>query len=308
MKHLTDQEVQELEDVAYQIKRTALEMIVSAKWGHIGGSFSIAEVLACLYFRYMNIDPNDPYAEDRDYFILSKAHASPALYAVLALKGFFPKDELYKYCTLKGLDGHTKRGEPAGIEFSGGSLGLGLSYAVGLALGAKMKEEFGKRIYCLLGDGETNEGHIWEAAMSASHYELNNLIAIVDYNKVGAKGFVHELMSVEPLSEKWSSFGWKVIEIDGHDIRETCSALYRAKYLEVKSKPICIISNTVKGRGIKECEFNYKWHTHAPDLEKAELFSRALDQYYDKPHKELKVFEQREEEESLEALLKEVIK
>jgi transketolase len=303
LKTLREEEVEQLENIAYQIRKTALEIIVRAGWGHIGGSFSIAEMLACLYFRFLNVDPNNPHKPDRDYLILSKAHGSPALYAALALRGFFPKELLYTYCTARGLDGHTKRGNPPGVEFSGGSLGLGLSYAVGLAMGIKMQEQFKQRVYCIMGDGEINEGQVWEAAMSASHYRLDNLIAIVDYNKVGAKGFVHELMSVEPLVSKWNSFGWETREVDGHDVKEICSALYWARYIGVRGKPICIISHTVKGKGIEECEFNYKWHTHAPSLDKAQSFCEELARNFGREDEPFEISAQRLESETLEEII-----
>lgn len=284
MKHLTSEEITRLEDQAYQVRKVSLEMITYAGWGHIGGSFSVAEILSCLYFHALRCDPKKPKDEARDYFIVSKAHASPALYAVLALKGFFPMDKIYGYCRLHGLDGHTNMLETPGIECSGGSLGLGLSYAVGVALGLKMKERYAQRAYCLLGDGELNEGQIWEAAMSAAHYKLDNLIVIIDYNKVAAKGFVSDLMSIEPLHEKWKAFGWTVLEADGHDVGEIWAAIYRAKFLEMNGRPVCIIAHTVKGKGVEECEFNYAWHTHPPTPEKADLFLRELAERYQKPY------------------------
>jgi len=302
-KYLSETAIKELEEKAFQIRKLALEMIVNANWGHIGGSFSEAEILSCLFFHFMNVDPKNPKSENRDIFILSKAHASPALYAALALKGFFPLSKLYSYCKLGGLDGHTNMRETPGIEFSGGSLGLGLSYAVGTALGLKMQEHFHRRVFCLLGDGELNEGNIWEAAMAASHFKLDNLITIVDYNKVSAKGFINDLMAIEPLTEKWKAFGWNVIEIDGHDVKEICLALYKAKYESVNSRPNCIIAHTVKGKGIMECEFNYKWHTHAPSSEKAEAFLKELCLRYGKPYKGFSRLPTSVQEEDFEAIV-----
>jgi len=302
MNYLKEKEIEELKDVSYKIRRLALEMITYANWGHIGGSFSCAEILACLYFHFLKTNPQNPKDENRDYFILSKAHASPALYATLVLKGFLQPDKIYTYCLLDGLDGHTSI-ECPGIDYSGGSLGLGLSYAVGIALGLKMKEKIHQRVYCLLGDGELNEGNIWEAALLGAHYKLDNLIVIIDYNKVSAKGFINEIMSIEPLIDKWEAFGWKTIEIDGHNINEIYSALYKARYIEVRGKPICIIAHTVKGKGIEECEFNYKWHGGSPDIEKAEMFLKELAQRYNKPYKDFKMLPLRKDNDSLRAVL-----
>ncbi|HHW47902.1 MAG TPA: transketolase, partial [Clostridiaceae bacterium] len=179
MKYLTDQEIRKLNDIAYEIRKLSVEMIACGQWGHIGGSFSLAEILAVLYFKTLHIDPSQPKMDNRDYFVLSKAHCSPALYAALALRGFFPIEKLYSYCRLGGLEGHLDALETPGLEASGGSLGMGLSYSVGIAYGLKLKEQFAPRVFCIIGDGELSEGQIWEAAMSASHYRLDNLIAII---------------------------------------------------------------------------------------------------------------------------------
>lgn len=279
-KHLTPERGRELADEAFAIRKLCLELITCAGWGHLGGSFSEAELLASLYGGILNVDPNNPQDPQRDWFILSKAHASPALYATLARRGFFPLERLTAYCRIGGLDGHTQRGQCPGIEYSGGSLGTGLSYATGLALGLRFEDNFASRVYCLIGDGECNEGQIWEAAMSAAHYRLDNLIAIVDHNKVMAKGKISELMAIEPLAAKFASFGWTALQCDGHDPAEICSAFYRAKYLEMNGRPIVIIANTVKGRGIPEAEFNYHWHTHAPSIPQATAFLAALNRTY----------------------------
>ncbi len=304
MEYLEEDKLEELQHIAYTIRKITLEMISYAKWGHIGGAFSCSEILCCLYFCFLNVDPKNSKSDDRDYFVLSKAHASPALYAVLALKGFFPLDRLYSYCTLKGLDGHTSI-ECPGIDYSGGSLGLGLSYAVGIAIGLKIKEKLNQRVFCLLGDGELNEGSVWEAAQAGAHYKLDNLVVIVDYNKVSAKGFINDLMSIEPLIEKWKAFGWNVIEIDGHNLSEICHALYRARYIEIKGKPICIIAHTVKGKGIKECEFNYKWHGGAPTIEKAKLFLKELSERYGEPYEDFKRLPSEEDDDNLKTVLEE---
>jgi transketolase len=285
MKYLTPEAERALADKAYGIRQLCLEFITCAGWGHLGGSFSEAELLACLYGGVMTIDPKNPADPMRDRFVLSKAHAAPGLYAILALHGFFPRERVFSYCRLGGLDGHTQRGQCPGIEYSGGSLGTGLSYAVGLALGLRLEENFASRVYCLVGDGECNEGQIWEAAMSAAHYRLDNLVAVVDYNKVMAKGKISDLMPVEPLAAKFTAFGWTVVECDGHDLHEICAAFHRAKYLEMHGRPIVVLAHTVKGRGVPEAEFNYHWHTHAPSVAQAEKFLAALNRTYTRQEK-----------------------
>lgn len=283
LKYLTAAERQELDSFAFQIRAVSLEFITTAGWGHIGGSFSEADLIACLYGGAVNISPELASDPLRDRVVLSKAHASPGLYAALAIKGFFPFEKLYQYCRLHGLDGHTQRNNPLGMEYSGGSLGTGLSYAAGLASALRLRDLLSPRVICLLGDGESTEGQIWEAAMFAAHRKLDNLIAIVDYNKLMAKGRMTDMVGIEPLEDKWSAFGWQPISIDGHDVAEICGALHRAYYLEHKGKPVCIIAHTVKGRGVAECEFNSLWHTHAPGKEKAEEFLAELRKTYDQP-------------------------
>lgn len=280
MKHLTEDDYKLLIERAYQIRRLSIEMITYSQWGHIGGAFSMAELLAVLYFKTMKLDPQQPKLETRDRFILSKAHGSPALYAVLALRGYMPIERIYEYCEIDGLEGHTHVHSCPGIEASGGPLGMGLSVAVGMAMGLRHKENPRSRVYCLLGDGECQEGNVWEAAMSAAHYHLDNLVAIVDYNKVMAKGFVWELMSVEPITDKWRAFGWNVLEIDGHDLEAVADALYTAQWLKANGKPTVIIAHTVKGKGLEQAEFNYKWHTHAPDPATADAMLREVAHNY----------------------------
>jgi transketolase len=270
----------ELEEIAYQIRRLSIEMIAYGRWGHIGGSLSMAEILAALYFNQMRLDPANPDWEERDRLVLSKAHGSPALYAALALRGFFPVEDLYTYCELGGIEGHTDMTRTRGLESSGGPLGMGLSVAVGMALGLRFKENPLARVYCILGDGETNEGNVWEAAMAAAHYHLDSLIAIVDYNKVMAKGFVWDLMSIEPYAAKWSAFGWDVLEVDGHDMEEVVGALHRARWVMPRGKPIVMIAHTAKGHGLDMAEFNYRWHTQAPDPATADSMLRELAHRY----------------------------
>ncbi len=280
---LTPETTAELEEMAYQIRRLSVEMITYGRWGHIGGSFSIAELLAVLYFHHLRLDPDRKDWDGRDRLILSKAHGSPALYAALALRGYYPVEELYTYCELGGIEGHTDMTRTPGLESSGGPLGMGLSVADGIALGLRFKENTVARTFCLLGDGECNEGNVWEAAMAAAHYHLDNLIAIVDYNKVMAKGFVWDLMSVEPFADKWRAFGWDVLEIDGHDIPAIAAALHTARWVQPRGKPIVIIAHTVKGRGVEMAEFNYKWHTHAPEPDVADQMLRELSRRYGRP-------------------------
>jgi transketolase len=231
----------------------------------------------------MDVDPQKPRWEQRDRLILSKAHGSPGLYAALAWKGYYPQEEIYTYCEPGGLEGHTDMTRTAGVESSGGPLGMGLSVAVGSAYGLRMKENPRPRVFCIMGDGELNEGNVWEAAMSAAHYHLDNLIGVVDYNKVMAKGFVWDLMNIEPLVEKWQAFGWDVLEVDGHDLQALADSFYRARWIQPRGKPIVVIAHTVKGRGIDRAEFNYKWHTHAPEPEIADQMLRELSNRYQRP-------------------------
>ncbi len=276
-------EIEYLEDKAYQIRRLSVEMITCSRWGHIGGSLSLAEIISVLYFKEMKLDPEQPKMESRDRFVLSKAHGSPAMYAALALRGFYPEEKIYEYCEPGGLEGHTHILSAPGIEASGGPLGMGLSVAVGMALGLRQKENPRSRVYCLVGDGECNEGNVWEAAMSAAHYHLDNLIAIVDYNKVMAKGMLWQMMSIEPFADKWKAFGWNVHEVDGHDIEALLKVFHKARWITANGKPNVIIAHTVKGKGIERAEFNYKWHTHAPDPETANEMILEMSKTYKKP-------------------------
>lgn len=273
----------ELDDMAYEIRRLSVEMITYGKWGHIGGAFSMAELLAVLYFHVLSLKPQEPAWDARDRLVLSKAHGSPALYAALALRGFYPLEQVYSYCELGGFEGHTDMARTPGLESSGGPLGMGLSVAVGMALAMRFRENPRGRVFCIQGDGESNEGNVWEAAMSAAHYHLDNLICVVDYNKVMAKGFVWDEMAIEPFADKWRAFGWDVIEVDGHDIDALVAAFHRARWVMPRGKPIALIAHTVKGRGVEMAEFNYKWHTHAPDPATADAMLRELARHYGRP-------------------------
>ncbi len=281
--HISPEKLSELEDVAFRIRCLSLEMITYGKWGHLGGSLSMAEILSVLYFHVMTIKPEQPDWDARDRLVLSKAHGSPALYSALALRGYYPVDKIYTYCELGGFEGHTDMARTPGLESSGGPLGMGLSVAVGMAIGMRFKESPRGRVFCIVGDGETNEGNIWEAAMSAAHYHLDNLIAIVDYNKVMAKGFVWDEMAIEPFADKWRAFGWDVIEVDGHDIEALVGAFHHARWVMPRGKPVVVIAHTVKGMGIEMAEFNYKWHTHAPDPDTADTMLKELAHNYGRP-------------------------
>jgi transketolase len=283
LMQISPEKLSELDEMAYQIRRLSVEMITYGKWGHIGGSFSMAEFLSVLYFHVMSIKPEQPDWDIRDRLVLSKAHGSPALYAAMALRGYYPIDKIYTYCELGGFEGHTDMARTPGLESSGGPLGMGLSVSVGMALAMRFKENARGRVFCILGDGETNEGNVWEAAMSAAHYHLDNLIAVLDYNKVMAKGFVWEEMGIEPVADKWRAFGWDVIEVDGHDLSALTDAFHRARWIMPRGKPIIVIAHTVKGKGVEMAEFNYKWHTHAPDPATADAMLKELARTYGRP-------------------------
>ena len=260
-----------LKEKAKEIRRSIVSMITEAKSGHPGGSLSATDILTALYFSEMNIDPANPKMEGRDRFVLSKGHAAPAIYATLAERGYFSKDELMTLRKFGSrLQGHPDMKKLPGIEISTGSLGQGLSVANGMALNAKMFNE-NYRTYVILGDGEVQEGQIWEAAMTAAHYKLNNLCAFLDNNNLQIDGNVSEIMGVEPLDKKWEAFGWNVIKIDGHDFEQILSALDKAR--ECKDKPTIVIAKTIKGKGVSFMENVCGFHGVAPTLEELE---RAL--------------------------------
>ncbi len=264
----------ELEVISKEIRKKIVEMIYHAKSGHPGGSLSIADILTVLYFEEMNIDVNDVKMPNRDRFVLSKGHAAPALYATLMEKGFFPKSlvtELRRFGS--PLQGHPDLKKVDAIEMSTGSLGQGLSAANGMALSSKIfKPDF--RVYTILGDGELQEGQCYEAAMAASHYKLDNLVAFIDNNNLQIDGDVDKVMSIYPLKDKFISFGWEVIEIDGHNFDEIKGALAKAR--EVKVKPTAIIAKTIKGKGVSFMENNAGWHGKAPSKEEFELAMKEL--------------------------------
>jgi transketolase len=253
-----------LKEKARRFRKEILEMIAEAGSGHPGGSLSAVEILISLYFCKMRHRPDDPAWPLRDRFIMSKGHASAALYVTLANCGYFPKEELKTFRKLGSrLQGHVHVGVP-GVELSTGSLGQGLSVANGIALGAKMRKA-GFKVYCLLGDGEIQEGQVWEAAMTAPHHRLDNICAILDYNKVQENGPVAAIKGEEPQGDKWRSFGWHVVEVDGHNFEEILHVL--DEFDKVEGKPTFIIAHTIKGKGVSFMEGQAAWHGKAPNGE-----------------------------------------
>lgn len=256
---------EKLQEVACQIRKDIISMIAEAGSGHPGGSLSAADILSVLYFEKMNIDPENPKWEERDIFILSKGHGAPVLYSALARRGYFSPDKLMDLRRIDSmLQGHPDMKGTPGVEMSTGSLGQGFSTSIGMALAAKLDNKK-NRIYVLLGDGEINEGIVWEAAMSAAHYKLDNITAILDYNKLQIDGTNEDVMGIEPIDEKFRSFGWNVIKIDGHNFEEIISSFNEAE--KVEGKPTIIIANTVKGKGVSFMEDQVGWHGNAPKEE-----------------------------------------
>lgn len=257
----------DLEKRAQAIRRHIVNMIAEVGSGHPGGSLSAVEILTTLYFGVMKIDPNVPNDPERDRFILSKGHAAPVLYATLAERGYFAVETLSSFRRLGSpLQGHPDMRKVPGVEMSTGSLGQGLSVGVGMALGARLDHRY-CRVYVLLGDGECQEGQIWEAAMAAGHYQLNNLVAIVDRNGLQIDGSTETVMTLSPLAQKWRAFGWNVVEVDGHSFSELFQALDSVAYAH---KPTAIIARTVKGKGVTFMEGAVEWHGKAPDRKQRE--------------------------------------
>jgi len=256
-----------LQEKSREIRKGIIRMLAAAGSGHPGGSLSAADILTVLFFREMKLDPANPAWEERDRFVLSKGHAAPVLYAALAERGFFPREELLTLRQLGSrLQGHPDMKKLPGVEMSTGSLGQGLSAANGMALAGKL-DGAPYRVYALLGDGECEEGQIWEAAMFAAHYKLDNLVAILDHNGLQIDGPITEVLSPEPLDEKWRAFGWQVEIVDGHDRAAIAAALDRARL--VKGKPAMIIAETTKGKGCSFMENAVGWHGTAPKAEEA---------------------------------------
>ena len=266
MLKITD--IKELESVSKKARKNILEQVYSAKSGHPGGALSCTDILTVLYFNEMNINPDEPKMEDRDKLVLSKGHASAALYSILAQRGYFPEEELKEFRKLGSrLQGHADIKKLPGIDMSSGSLGQGLSAACGMALASKLKKQ-SNRIYCIVGDGELQEGQIWEAAMTASHYKLDNLCLIVDNNNLQIDGKVCDVMSPYPIVEKLESFGFEVLKVNGHNIEDLLETFENAR--KVKEKPCAIVASTIKGKGISFMEDNADWHGKAPNQEEYE--------------------------------------
>ena len=270
----TKSDIPSLQQKALQFRREILETLNLAGSGHPGGSLSAVEIFISLYFYKLKHDPKNPKWNERDRVIISKGHVSPVVYVTLANAGYFPKEELKTFRKFGSrLQGHVHFKVP-GVEFNTGSLGHGLSVANGIALGAKMlRQDF--KTYCILGDGEIQEGSIWEAALSSSHHKLNNVCAIVDYNKVQENGPVNQIKNLEPLAAKWKNFGWHTLEVDGHDFNALIQALDESD--EILEKPTVIIAHTVKGKGISFMEGKAAWHGKAPNKEQLEMALSELE-------------------------------
>jgi len=270
------EKINSLKSKANELRKLVIKALAEAKSGHPGGSLSSAEIVTCLYFEVMRHDSKKPDWPNRDRFHLSKGHCCPVVYSALALSGYYPVDELMKLrkfgCSLQG---HPDRSTP-GIEVSSGSLGQGLSVASGMSLAGRVdKKDY--RVYCLMGDGELQEGNVWEAVMSAAHFKLDNLCAIVDYNHFQIDGRIEEIMNLTPLADKWKSFGWHVIQCDGHSVEELLEAFEEAK--AIRERPTVIIANTVKGKGVSFMENNPIWHYRIPVGKELEIAYQELSEY-----------------------------
>jgi transketolase len=258
-------ETTELKQKANNIRKSILNMLYAAQSGHTGGPMGIADVMTYLYFNEMRVNPKDPKMPNRDRFVLSPAHMVPVLYATLAEAGFFPREELFtlrKYGSR--MQGHAMRDLTIGVETTGGSLGQGVSVACGMALAAKIDKK-DRRIYCVVGDGETNEGSVWESAMFAAKFNLDNLVFIIDRNNIQLSGDSSMVMPLEPLADKWKAFNWEVVEINGHDFEEIHSAFQTAR--ETKKRPTVIIAKTTPGKGVSYMENKWQWHGKVPNAD-----------------------------------------
>ncbi|MFC1982031.1 transketolase [Chloroflexota bacterium] len=267
--------IKEMEAIAKKLRRHIISMTGKAGSGHPGGSLSAVEIVTSLYFKVMRHNPVDPYWPDRDRFILSKGHAAPLLYAVLAECGYFPVEELPTLRQLGSrLQGHTDCTLTPGVEMSAGSLGQGLSFGIGTALAGRLNSQQ-YRVYVLLGDGECDEGQVWEAAMAAAHFKLDKLVAIVDNNGLQIDGWNRDVMNLEPFKEKWQAFGWHVIEVDGHDFNQLTNAFNQVK--SIKGQPSVIIAHTIKGNGISFMENNVDFHGKVTTAAEMEIALKELE-------------------------------
>ncbi len=264
----------ELKEIAKKVRRGIIEAVYSGKSGHPGGSLSCTDILVDLFFNEMRINPDEPRMEDRDRCILSKGHASPAIYSTLANRGFFPVEDLKTFRkTDSYLQGHPDMNKIPGIDMTSGSLGQGLSVANGMAIAGKLDDK-DYYVYVIMGDGEIAEGQIWEAALTSAHYKLNNVIAFVDFNGLQIDGPVKEVMNVTPIKEKFEAFGWNALEIDGHDFNAIHKAIVKAK--KSKDKPTVIVAHTVKGKGVSFMENQVGWHGKAPSDEEYKIAIEEL--------------------------------
>jgi len=274
------QKINEFRRQATVIRKHIIDEVYSASSGHPGGSLSCTDILTVLYFHEMRVDPKNPKWEDRDRFVLSKGHCAPALYATLAETGFFPKEELLKFRRADSyLQGHPSLKDVPGVDMSTGSLGQGISAAVGMALAGKLDNK-NYRVYAILGDGELQEGQVWEACMAAAHYKLDNLTAFLDHNGLQIDGKIAEVMSPEPVEEKFKAFGWRVININGHDYVQIIEALEEAK--KTKGMPTVIVAETIKGKGVSFMENVAGWHGSAPNKEQRDQAIAELDEILSK--------------------------
>jgi transketolase len=273
---ITEEQIKKIDALAWTIRSRVIEMVGVGKAGHIGGSFSAAEIVAALYGHKMQHDPKAPGCPNRDRFVMSKGHAALAQYGALAEFGYFPLEELSKVKKLGCmLQGHPDMRKTPGIEANTGSLGQGLSIALGMALGLRV-DGSKNRVYCIVGDGELAEGQIWEAAMAASNFNLDNLVVFIDYNKIQATDRVENRFKSDPIASKWQAFGWNVIEIDGHDVKQICDALDQAEL--VKGMPTAIVANTIKGKGVTFAEDTAIFHNAALNEDQYKLALQLLEE------------------------------
>jgi len=269
---MDNNQIKELKRIANDIRKESIIITHRAQSGHPGGSLSEADILAALYFYKLRINPKKPHWPDRDKFVLSKGHASPGYYAALAMRGFFPKSELKTFRKINSrLQGHPELKVP-GVDFAGGSLGQGVCFANGLALAGKLDKK-NYKVYVMIGDGESQEGAVWEAAMAAAHHKLDNLVVILDKNQVQETGKTKDIMNIDPAPDKWKAFNFQVFDIDGHNMEEIVETLDKAD--NVKGKPVMIVANTIKGKGVSFMELNYKFHGKAPDDQQ---FAQAMEE------------------------------
>lgn len=272
--HPSDQDVLELEKIAVDLRKSIIDMLAEAGSGHSAGPLGTADIFASLYNYILNIDPKNPNDPDRDRFLLSNGHICPILYATLAHRGFFDKKELWKLRKLGGiLPGHPHNNSTPGVEISAGPLGQGLSQAIGIALAAKMDDK-SYRVVCMTGDGELNEGQIWEAAMFAGNNRLDNLVWIIDRNNIQIEGYTEDVMPLENLKDKLEAFNWYTIDVDGHNIEEIVNSFKMAQSISLR--PTAIIAHTIPGEGVDFMEYKFEWHGKPPNKEQAKVALKEL--------------------------------